>query len=168
MRTGWKVAIAVALTAAVGTLVVAGVALADGGAGADPRAQSPATPLAADASGDTRQAFDALIACAVDNGLDDVVAGAVAGNTSFADVASALSALGACEDEARALGEAVKQDLARPGALLGGIATETAACLEREGVTLSGIAGALFGGERTDDLEAAAEACLPDLSSLTR
>ncbi len=109
------------------------------------------------------------MACATEQGLDGIVADALDGSVSIDEATRALTALGACEDEARALVAAIGSDAAQSGDLVRGIVGDTAACLDQKGVTLSKLADALLGdaaGSRS--LQAAAEACLPDLSSLTR
>lgn len=166
MRTGWKVGIVMAVVALIGAGVVAGVALADGGKGTG--TPTPA-PSASGVLGSSGEAFSALMACATEQGLDSIVEGALDGSVSIDEAARALTALGACEDEARALVAAIGSDAAQSGDLVRGIVGDTAACLDRKGVTISSIADALLGGPGgSRSLQDAAEACLPDLSSLTR
>jgi hypothetical protein len=154
------------VVALIGVGVVAGVALADGGKGQS--APAPA-PSASGVAGSTGEAFSALITCATEQGLDGIVADAFDGSLSLDQAARALTALGACEDEARALVAAISDDVADPGDLVRGIVGDTAACLDGKGVTLSRLADALLGDEAgSRSLQDAAQACLPDLSSLTR
>lgn len=168
MRTGWKVGIALAVVALVGAGIVASVALADGGSSSSAPAPAPA-PQTLTIGTNTTKAFSALMTCATANGLDAVVADALDGSVSLSEAASALTALGACEDEARALVAAVGQDVKSPGETVRGVVQDTAACLDGKGVTLSGIASALLGDKAgATSLQNAAEACLPQLSSLTR
>ncbi len=175
MNNGLKIGIIVVLAALVGAGIVAGVALADGSAPAPSAAApvpAPAQPSSAAApslglGAGTQEALDALVTCAVDNGLGGVVARALQGEPSLGAVADAITALGACEDEAQALVAAVKQDVGEPAELLRGVATRTAACLDERGVTVSRLADALLSGN-TKGLQAAAEACLPELPALTR
>lgn len=174
MKNGLKIGVIVVLAALVGAGIVAGVAFADGGSkssGVPAPSTQPApsvsgAPSVAVAAG-TQEALDALLTCAIDAGLDDVVAQALQGEPSLGAVAKAITAVGACEDEARALLDAVKEDVGEPADLLRGLATDAAACLDEQGVTMSRLAGALLGGD-TKGLEAAAEACLPELPALIR
>ncbi len=98
----------------------------------------------------TQEAFYALLACATDAGLDGVVARAPwRASRRSTRSPRALTAVGACEDEARALlVAAIGSDVAQSGDLVRGIVGDTAACLDRKGVTISSIADALLGGAR--------------------
>jgi hypothetical protein len=169
MRTGWKFGIVIGIVALVGAGLIAGVALAD--AGKDQGAPAPAPAVSATGgTWRTAAALEALMTCADEQGLDSIVEDVMDGSVSFSDAAQALSALGACEDEARALATAIGSDVENSGDLLRGAVTDAAGCLDEKGVTLSSLASALLGGSSesaTRSLQDAAEACLPDLSSLT-